>query len=287
LESKRAGYEKSESSRFYNGPIDPLTGSPHAAAALWKEGQIVDLGTLDGGTDSNAVGINDRGQIIGFASNLIPDPFDPFDPFGFSTQLRTFPWENGVIKDIGTLGGPDAVPGTGINNRGQITGSSYINSVPNPSTGVPTADPFLWEDGNMIDLGSFGGTNVFGLAVNNRGQVIGQSNLAGDVETHAFLWDEGILTDLRTLGGTVSTPTWFNLNTLIRRCQALRTHWGCIHPCKWLISLFSIIIDCENSTERYFRPLRRWMWPTLPIFPARKYRRAAIQPLCQRPCLQN
>jgi hypothetical protein len=28
----------------------------------------------------------------------------------------------------------------------------------------------------------------------------------------------------------------------------------CIHPCKWLISLFSIIIDNENSAERYFRP---------------------------------
>jgi probable HAF family extracellular repeat protein len=124
--------------------------------------------------------------------------------------LRTFLWENGVMKDIGTLGGPDAVPGTGINNRGQITGSSYINFVPNPSTGVPTADPFLWEDGNMIDLGSFGGTNGFGLAVNNRRKVIGASNLLGDVETHAFLWDHGILVDLKTLGGTVSTPTWLN-----------------------------------------------------------------------------
>jgi probable HAF family extracellular repeat protein len=179
------------------GPIDPLTGSPHAAAALWRDGQMISLGTLEGGADSNAIGVNDRGQIIGFASNLIPDPLDPF---GLPTQLRTFLWENGVMRDIGTLGGPDALPATGINNRGQVTGSSYVNFVPNPSTGVPTADPFLWEDGNMIDLGSFGGTNGGGLAVSNRGQVMGQSNLAGDVETHAFLWNHGILTHSKTLG---------------------------------------------------------------------------------------
>jgi probable HAF family extracellular repeat protein len=189
------------------GPIDPLIGSPHAAAALWRDGQMINLGTLEGGADSNAVGVNDRGQIVGFAANSIPDPFDPF---GLPTQLRTFLWEKGVMKDIGTLGGPDAVPNTGINERGQITGSSYINFIPNPATGVPTVDPFLWEDGDLIDLGSFGGTNGFGLAVNNRGQVVGQSNLAGDLETHAFLWDHGILTDLKTLGGTFSTPTWLN-----------------------------------------------------------------------------
>lgn len=189
------------------GSIDPLTGSAHSVAALWKDGHIITLGLLGGGMDSIAVDINDRGQIIGFAPNSIPDPFDPF---GFPTQLRTFVWQNGVMKDIGTLGGPDAIPGTGINDRGQITGSSYINFVPNPSTGVPTADPFLWEDGNMVDLGTFGGTNGSGVSVNNRGQVVGLSNLPGDVETHAFLWDHGILTDLNTLGGTVSIPTWLN-----------------------------------------------------------------------------
>jgi probable HAF family extracellular repeat protein len=189
------------------GPIDPLTGSAHSVAALWEDGHMINLGTLGGGMDSVAIDINDRGQIIGFAPNSIPDSFDPF---GFPTQLRTFLWDNGVMKDIGTLGGPDAFPGTRINDRGQITGSSYINFVPNPSTGVPVADPFLWEDGNMIDLGSFGGTNGSGLTVNDRGQVVGQSNLPGDVETHAFLWDNGILTDLTTLGGTVSIPTWLS-----------------------------------------------------------------------------
>jgi probable HAF family extracellular repeat protein len=186
--------------------IDPKSGVPHGHAALWKDHLAIDLGTL-GGTDSNAIAINNHGQIVGFSTNTIPDPFDPF---GFATQLRAFIWEKGVMKDLGSLGGPDSAPGAIFNERGQVAGSSYINFVPNPATGVPTADPFLWEDGHMIDLGTFGGTNGFALAVNEHGQVIGQSNLPGDQATHAFLWDRGSLMDLGTLGGTISSPAWFN-----------------------------------------------------------------------------
>jgi probable HAF family extracellular repeat protein len=184
--------------------IDPGTGSEHGNAVLWKDHQIINLGTL-GGADSNAIVVNDRGQITGFSTNSIPDPFDPF---GFPIQLHAFIWENGVMKDLGSLGGPDSFPGAIFNERGQVTGSSYINFIPNPTTGVPTADPFLWEGGHMIDLGSFGGTSGFGLAVNNRGQIIGQSNLPGDSTAHAFLWDRNTLKDLGTLGGTFSSPAW-------------------------------------------------------------------------------
>jgi probable HAF family extracellular repeat protein len=67
----------------------------------------------------------------------------------------------------------------------------------------------------MIDLGTLGGT-VGGpgaqgsILVNNRGQVIGTSNLAGDLVTHPFLWDRGVLTDLGTLGGDNGFPIWIN-----------------------------------------------------------------------------
>jgi probable HAF family extracellular repeat protein len=46
--------------------------------------------------------------------------------------------------------------------------------------------------------------------MNNRGQVVGGSNLAGDTESHAFLWEKGTLTDLSTLGGTFSAATAIN-----------------------------------------------------------------------------
>jgi len=189
-----------------DGLIDPLNGAPAYVPILWKDGKMINLGNL-GGYESLAVDVNNHGQIIGFSTNTIPDPFDPF---GLPTQLRGFIWQNGVMSDLGTLGGPDTQIGVRVNERGQTTGSSDIDFVPNATTGLPTADPFLWENGKMIDLGSLGGTLGFGDMVNNRGQVIGVSDLPGDTMQHGFLWENGSLRDLGTLGGTYSAPYWLN-----------------------------------------------------------------------------
>src|SRR5262249_12592906 len=77
------------------------------------------------------------------------------------------------------------------------------SSVPNPDTGIPTADLFLWTDGSMTDLGTLGGTSATALGINNRGQVYGFSNLAGDQAADPFLWDGEKLIDLytQTIGG--------------------------------------------------------------------------------------
>jgi probable HAF family extracellular repeat protein len=59
----------------------------------------------------------------------------------------------------------------------------------------------------MLDLGSLGGTFGQPTALNNRGQVIGFSNLSDDKFSHPFLWDQGKLIDLYTdtLGGNPLT----------------------------------------------------------------------------------
>ena len=190
-----------------NGLVDPATGYPEYHGVTWTNGAISDLGTL-GGSVSAAIAVNESGQVVGFATNSISDqystslgPCTTQNCWPVTTQIRAVLWQGGQMQDLGTLGtGNDAVAYL-VNASGQIAGVSYTNMTPNPTTGFPTQDGFLWSSGQMTDLGTLGGTvsRVFGL--NNRGQVVGRSNIAGDQMFHAFIWDRGVLTDLGTLGG--------------------------------------------------------------------------------------
>lgn len=190
-----------------NGEMDPLLGVPRSIAVLWVNGKIVSLGTLDGGYESAVNSINDHGQAVGVASNAV---LDPYSMLSLVTQTRSFLWENGQMRDLGTLGGPDAFA-LYVNDAGQVVGSSYTNAIPNATTGLPTVDPFLWEHGTMHDLGTLGGVSGAAYALNDAGEVAGQSNLVGDVIYHAFLWTKaGGMQDLGTLGGDYATASWIN-----------------------------------------------------------------------------
>ena len=69
------------------------------------------------------------------------------------------------------------------------------------------------QDYQVVDLGAiYPGTGSSGFAVNNSGQVVGQS--AADelsAQLHAFLWQGGVMTDLQTLAPNAhSTATAIN-----------------------------------------------------------------------------
>jgi uncharacterized membrane protein len=88
-----------------NGSIDPLTGWTEERAVVWINGKILDLGTL-GRNESQADAINRRGQIIGFTSNTVPDSLPGILGLpGNGTQRRAFMWHDGVMRNLGTLGG--------------------------------------------------------------------------------------------------------------------------------------------------------------------------------------
>jgi len=197
-----------------NGQIDPLTTSPETVATLWYQGFAWTLGTL-GGASSAAQAVNNVGQVVGAAATAVADP--NADGFGnyyvpwwsVATEQHAFLWQAGFLFDLGTLGGTDSVA-VAINQSGQVAGYSLLNTPVNASTGIPAMHAFLWQNGTMSDLGSLGGTVSQAALINDSGQVIGTSTLAGDQTTHSFIWQNGTMTDMGTLGGDNSTAIWIN-----------------------------------------------------------------------------
>jgi len=163
-----------------------LTSGPAQAAPARV--RIVDLGTL-GGTGSEAIAINDRGQIVGHSTTA-------------AGQNRSFIWQRGKMTDLGALAGGN-VSATAMNNRGEVVGSE--SDVPNGFI----SHAFLWRDGVLQDLGTLGGDSAVAWDINDRGQVVGES-LTSDGSTHAFIWDKGVMTDLGTLGGQFSSALVIN-----------------------------------------------------------------------------
>ena len=81
------------------------------------------------------------------------------------------------------------------NQRGQVVGHSYTNTASGACAGYGyalTTDSFIWDEKRgMKDIGSLGGTCTLAYAMNNHGQVVGQSFLTGDQANTPFLgsWD--------------------------------------------------------------------------------------------------
>jgi probable HAF family extracellular repeat protein len=126
------------------------------------------------------------------------------------SPVRTFIWQNGVMRDIGTLGGPDATMAS-LNAQGQIAGSSTTDSTPHAATGgLATIHPFIWQNGVMRDLGTLGGTVAAAVSMNDAGEVVGNSNLAGDNSADPFLWNGTKMIDLGGFGGGFGQAQWIN-----------------------------------------------------------------------------
>jgi probable HAF family extracellular repeat protein len=183
-------------------------------AAIWKRGRLQALPLLVAGRNSQAYGINDRGQVSGFAEidqehaeGYCATPFQRFD---FEAVI----WEpNGEPKQLEPLPGDTVAFSWGINNKGQAIGGSGSCSDTVLPPNIPSSPhAVLWEkDGTPRDLGSLGtpppGTpplNIAG-AINNRGDVVGGS-LVEDGTVHQFLWARKAgMQDLGTFPGALAT----------------------------------------------------------------------------------
>src|SRR5690348_350962 len=121
-------------------------------AAIWKNGKLKALDLLPGGYNAAALGLNDRGQVIGYGDTDIYDP-DCAATAGF--RFQSILWEpNGSIRQLAPLPGDTVAFGFGINNRGQAVGGSGVCSNATPPFVPRAPHAVLWErDGTPVDLG--------------------------------------------------------------------------------------------------------------------------------------
>lgn len=151
-------------------------------AFRWQNGRMLDLGALPGMTESSAIAINERGQVLGSSccatGSLVGHAF-----------LRL----NGKLVDLGELT-PIA-----LNDRGQVIAN----------TEGENGRAVLWQGGKRTDLGTLGGRSSAAAAINERGQIVGKSQTT-DGAWHAFLWQNGKMIDLGTLDGRSSRAVAIN-----------------------------------------------------------------------------
>jgi probable HAF family extracellular repeat protein len=187
---------------------------------------MTDLGTLPGGSVSQAHAINNHGEIVGGVDTVdfafhaflyrnapmsdlavrVGDSSSFSSAFGISdsrqvavdTLVSTVngPQQHAVlyigstIRDLGVLKGDNFSFVRGINNSGQIVVGSSNGD---------TTRAFLYRNGKMKDLGTLGGGLTRADGINNRGQIVGFSLTHGHGAVHGFLFSEDKMQDLNKL----------------------------------------------------------------------------------------
>lgn len=170
---------------------------PASRASAAVEYTILDLGTL-GGSTSYGTGINDAGQVAGYADKKFNQGSDAF---------RTAPNAviNSTTSDLGTLGSGQVSLARAINASGQVVGQSFIDSDDTTYHAYRTTGAGVINAAG--DLGTLGGNNSDAYGINASGQVVGESEVTvGSFAVHAFRTAANSpiqrSDDLGTLGGS-------------------------------------------------------------------------------------
>ena len=169
----------------------PLLWLPAPAYGLPAGTHVLDP-LPEGDSEGMAEDINDLGQVVGSLTPVC-------DIGGQSHAVLWLPAPDhglpaGVHDLTAHLDGVEWAFATGINESGQIIGSvSFLGQFP--------SEPFLWQDGETVLLGTLPGETFASVRdINEAGQIVGVSGL------RAFLWENGVMSDLNDL--IAPAPGW-------------------------------------------------------------------------------
>ena len=188
----------------------PTASGKNCRGFVWKEGRMKRLPTL-GGYNGVAAGVNNRGQIVGWAETEVHDS-TCIAPQVLQFEAVLYDPEGEDARALPPLSGDQDSAATAINDKGQVVGIS--GQCANAVGGISAHHAVLWENGIPTDIGNFGGIAWNTPAsINNRGEVVGFSDFPGDSAAHrnyhGFLWTmAGGMTDLGTLPGDARSIAW-------------------------------------------------------------------------------
>jgi probable HAF family extracellular repeat protein len=209
-----------------------LTGNQSRHATLWRNGSLLDLGTLGGPNSSVTWNVkNTEGIIVGISQTADPETLgESWSSAAFYTGPYTvgfinlgFVWEQGQMRGLPNFPGGNNGFATGANNLRQVVGWAE-NDVHDPACVSPQVlqfRPAMWSLGppdQIQDLPLMSGdTSGAATAINDSGQIVGISGICDQAvgrhtAKHAVLWENGGVTDLGNLGAQ-----WWNTPTAINQ----------------------------------------------------------------------
>jgi probable HAF family extracellular repeat protein len=164
-----------------------VVGSSIGGVLVWSESGTKRLAALTT-RYSDGLGINNRDDVAGTSH---------VDAVGTG-----FANIQGEVRNIGAAAPEFAMSyARAINDIGQVVGAVY-------GAQYAFSRAYVYYNGMVQLLPTFGGNNAIATAINQRGVITGNAGLpddgTGNERRHAFLYQEGRMTDLGTLGGTFS-----------------------------------------------------------------------------------
>jgi len=156
-----------------------------ARPCIWRAGRVRDLPQVASETGNYPHHLNDQAEVVGDATAIKGEK---------NTRRLAILWRRGKASVIHARDGYELLSACGISNRGHVVGQAARSG---------PAHAFRLVRRSFVDLGSFGGAS-WAKAVNNGGDVVGESEISADGGFRAFLWSRGTLRNLGTLGGDAS-----------------------------------------------------------------------------------
>ena len=141
--------------------------SSHAAS--WYQAQVIESPTGQGFV--HAYALNDNGWVVGYGN--------------FNGNNEAFLWQDGAAQALGQLPNSSHGGAYGINQGGQVVGSSGSRAA-------------IWQKGSVQALPG-NAPNANGYAINNAGTIVGSA------DSRAVIWQNGQMQQLPTLASLTSS----------------------------------------------------------------------------------